>query len=179
MTTEPTPATNPATTAPRRKRSPWPYALVAVFVAQSVILATTMTLAARSPANAEPDYYAKALDWNEQAEALARPEREGWRTSLAASARVENDARTLTLELADADGAPITGAKPVVTTFHRAAALDRTIAQLTEVEPGRYEAPLPMTRPGLWEVRVEITTADAHTAALVQTVEIPSQTPRP
>jgi nitrogen fixation protein FixH len=150
----------------RRKRSPWPYAIVIVFGVQACVLTTTIVLASRMPSNAEPGYYDKALAWNDRASALAVPRQAGW----ASVATVHRS--TVTLNLADAESRPITNAAVSATAFHRTTALDRHSLSFVETAPGTYRASIPSEQSGIWEVRFEIL-ADGHgPAALTKTIEI-------
>lgn len=161
-----TKAQSKAQSKAKPKRSPWPYAIVIVFGVQACVLTTTMVMAARMPANAEPGYYDKALAWNDRAAALAIPRQEGWQTVATAHNSL------VTLSLADAQMAPITGATVSAQVFHRAAALDRHSLNFVETAPGIYRAPIPSRSTGLWDLRFEINAQGHDPAALTKTVEV-------
>lgn len=159
-------ATDPATTpGPHHRRSPWPYAIVGFFVVQSVVLATTMVLASRLPANAEPGYYEKALAWNEIAEAGARPRQQGWVW------KAGGHDRLVSLTLTGAEGEPIIAASVTAVAFHRASALDRHSLTFVETAPGVYRGTLPEARAGLWEVRFTVDNA-GEPSLITETVEM-------
>jgi nitrogen fixation protein FixH len=162
--------TQPAATLPppkpRTKRSPWPLAIVVVFGVQACVLTTTMVLASRMPANAEPGYYDQALAWNDRATALAVPRRAGW-DSVATAHR-----SMVTLNLADAQAQPITNAAVSATAFHHASALDRHSLSFVETAPGTYRAPIPTENVGMWELRFQILAEGHGPAALTKTVEV-------
>lgn len=134
----------------KRRRSPWPYAIVTVFVVQACVLGTTMVLAARSPAMPEPDYYAKALSWDDRAAAVARPRAEGWGWSVSGHGRV------VTITMRDGSDRPLEGAEVEAVAFHRTTALDRHAVAFVETSPGVYRGSLPEHRVGLWELRFEV-----------------------
>lgn len=150
---------------PRKRRSIWPFALGLAFCAHASIVFITMTLASRTPANAEPDYYEKSLDWNRTAAAAHTPGREGWVWSID---RADGD---VTLILTGREGRPIEGATVTATALHRAAPLDRTTLTMNETKPGVYTAPLVMDRPGLWDLHFHITTAGGTPAIITETLE--------
>jgi nitrogen fixation protein FixH len=161
------PETQPAAASkPRTRRSPWPLAIVAVFGVQACVLTTTMVLASRMPANAEPGYYDQALAWNDRASALAVPRQAGWETVATAHRSM------VTLNIADAESRPITNAAVSATAFHRASALDRHSLNFVETAPGTYRAPIPAETGGLWELRFQILAAGHGPAALTKTVEV-------
>jgi nitrogen fixation protein FixH len=142
---------------------------VGIFAVQSCMLAATMVLASRTPANAEPGYYDKAIAWNDHAAAAARPRREGWAWSVATHGRL------VTLTLADASERPMRGAGVSATAFHRAAALDRHALSFVETAPGVYRATLPEHRAGVWEFRFAVEgVGDGASvpAAIVETAEV-------
>lgn len=134
----------------KKRRSPWPWAIVGVFVVQACVLSGTMVMAARSPSMPEPDYYAKALSWDERAGAVARPRAEGWSWSVAGHGRL------VTVTVADGAGEPLAGAAVEATAFHATTALDRHAVGFVETAPGVYRGSLPEQRAGVWELRFEI-----------------------
>lgn len=166
--TDHTPTAVKTTTA----RSPWPYAIVGVFLVQAIVLGATMLLASRSPANPEPDYYEKAIAWDEHNAAVNLPIREKWWWELSAAASDGRGQRSVRLDLADANDAPITASSVTAVYFHRASPLDRFESALTESEPGVYDALLPMPAAGLWEFRFILTTP-AGPASITETIEAP------
>lgn len=151
---------------PVRKRSVWPFALMIAFCVHASIVFITMTLASRTPANAEPGYYESAVTWDEQTDARLAAKRAGWQWSLT------NEGPVVTLDLKDKDGQPIRGATVAAVTFHRAAALDRTGLTLVERSPGVYTAELPALRVGLWDLRMSVTTPGGVLAELTDTIEL-------
>jgi nitrogen fixation protein FixH len=149
-----------------RKRSIWPYALGVMFCVHASIVFITMTFASRTPANAEPEYYEKAVAWDDQAGERLTAQREGW------SCTVTNDGRSVRIALVDRESAPITASAVTAVAFHRADALDRSTLVFIEAEPGVYTAQLPSDRMGLWDVRFSIVTEQGARASLVETIEI-------
>lgn len=153
-------------------RSPWPYAIVGVFIVQAIVLGSTMLLASRSPANPEPDYYEKAIAWDEHNAAINLPIREKWWWEVSAAASDGRGQRLVRLDMVDASDAPIAASGVTAVYFHRAAPLDRFEATLTESDSGVYEALLPMPSPGLWEFRFIMTTP-AGPASITEIIEAP------
>lgn len=151
-------------TKSKKRRSPWPFAIVGVFAVQACVLGATMVMAARSPSMPEPDYYAKALSWDERAAAVARPRAEGWSWS------VSGHGRMVTVTIADGAGAALAGAAVDATAFHGTTALDRHAVAFVETAPGVYRGSLPERRAGFWELRFEIE-HDGRPALLTERVE--------
>lgn len=155
------------TAGSKRKRSIWPYALAAMFCVHASIVFITMTFASKTPANAEPEYYEKAIAWNDESGSRLTVQREGWLVD----ASIEG--QTVTLGLRSREGSPITGAEVVAVSLHRASPLDRTVLSFIELSDGGYTADLPSDRVGLWDLRFSVTTSEGAHALIVETVEIP------
>lgn len=100
----------------------------------------------------EPDYYAKALAWNDTAAQRERNSALNW------TCRVEPGSTTDTMELAvnDASGEPIAGATVTGLVFPNARSNERMLIEMVEGAPGRYVASAPSLRNGSLHVRVRI-----------------------
>ena len=105
---------------------------------------------------AEPDYYAKAIAWEDRQRQEARNRELGW-VADAQLSELRNGARVLQIGLRDAKGAPLADCRQVrVKVFHKARAGRAFSATLrSSATPGKYEATLPLRRAGVWEVRLE------------------------
>jgi nitrogen fixation protein FixH len=128
----------------------WPLALSAV-LALTVIANVLMLRVAADPNGSavEPDYYRKALAWDRTLAQQAENRALGWTASARATA-----GGGVTLTLADAAGAPVTGARVHAVAIHNRLAAAPTSFALAARGPGEYAAPGVLARPGLWEIRV-------------------------
>jgi nitrogen fixation protein FixH len=114
-----------------------------------------LVLAVDDPSFAvEPEYYEKAMAWDEKRAQDRRNEELGWSLEL----EVGHDpspsgSRTVALLLLDDEGAAIEGATVRLETFHNARAGEIFESTLAPEGGGRYAAALPLRRPGLWEFR--------------------------
>lgn len=123
------------------------------------IVAVTVTMAAgdRSVAT-EPDYYRKAMNFDEQARAREASRRLGWK----AAAEVGGigggggGGREVVVRLTDREGGPIAGAEVEVVMFAHVRSGDRRTVRLTErrERPGEYAGVAEVDRTGLWRVGV-------------------------
>lgn len=106
---------------------------------------------------AEPDYYAKAVHWEDQQRQAAKNAELGWQSELDLGA-LEDGRRLLSLRVSDRDGAPIEGCQVISgRIFHKARAGQSYVAQLRPgAASGTYEAQLPLRRAGVWEARLEV-----------------------
>jgi nitrogen fixation protein FixH len=139
----------------------WPFFVIALLVGGAGANVALMVIATRDPSFAvEPDYYQKALRWDD---AMAQ-EREnaalGWSVEAGVDSATRSGSTRIVLRVSDRDGAPVEDATVRVTAFHNARASQIVAATLAPTRGGRYSAPLPLDRPGLWELRVRVEQGD-------------------
>jgi nitrogen fixation protein FixH len=129
-------------------------ALVLGLLGGSVATCVTLYVMANSdPAFAvESDYYAKAVAWDRRAAEQAASDRLGWRLQLDARP-VDGEQILLVATLVDARGLRVERADVHVEAFANARAQTQARLDLLE-QGGEYVAPLRLTTPGLWELRV-------------------------
>jgi nitrogen fixation protein FixH len=135
----------------------WPVIVVALLVGGAGANIGFMIVANRDASFAvEPDYYRKALEWDQVMAQEARNAELGWTVS-ARLGRTGAGAARIVAAVRDRAGAALGGATVTVEAFPSARA--REIASLT-LEPttdaGVYAAALPSGRPGLWELRLRV-----------------------
>ena len=149
----------------------WPGLVIVVLGLSLASGALTIVAATGDPSFAiEPDYYDKALAWDEHARRLRDSEALGWTARLGVGADADAlDRRTLTLSLTDASGELIRDASVTVVAYHQARSGERLSLTLEPGETGAYTAPLAVGRTGLWEFRVE---AKRDAAAFLDTQQI-------
>jgi hypothetical protein len=125
----------------------------------SVVLAVVTVQAALhgQGAAAEPDYYGKAVAWEDVQRQRAANDRLRWNVT-PSFAPSETDRRVPRLELAIADkwDLPIEGGVVAVEAIPvKAVHLGGEVA-LRELAPGRYAGDLPARMDGQWEFRVRV-----------------------
>jgi nitrogen fixation protein FixH len=147
-----------------------------------VILAATVMLnfyvmhLARSDASfaVEPDYYARAVHWDDELAQRSRNAALGWRLSPTLS-RDGSDGVHVRVRLSDAGGRPVVGASLEVEAFAiaRSAQVQRmTLASAGDPAEGAYDGRLALSHPGQWELRVSVTRGEERFTA-VHRVEAP------
>lgn len=148
----------------------WPWALGLVLAVTVVGNIWVMRVASGDPSFViEPDYYQKAVDWDSTMARSARSAALGWTlTARLAPASADGNV-TLTAQLRDAGGEPVTGAVVTVEATHNARAANILAAELTPAEDGSYTAMLPAARRGLWELRFEVARNGEQFTATVRT----------
>lgn len=149
----------------------WPVGLAVLLAGSAGANIALLIITSRDASFAvEPDYYAKALAWDETMAQEARNEALGWSLGLRVEPTAERGAMTVRVRLADRAGAPIDGARIAVETFHNARA-SRVLTAALEPRGPDYAAVMPLARPGLWEFRLRVTRGpDVFVATLLRDV---------
>ena len=104
----------------------------------------------------EPNYYAKAVAWDETMAQEAKNAALGWGVAVTLDRAPVPGKVELAARITDRAGAPISGASVSVEAFHSSRARRVFTAPLLPAADGRYAVTLPLERPGLWEIRVRI-----------------------
>ncbi|MGD8439851.1 MAG: FixH family protein [Holophagae bacterium] len=135
----------------------WP-AVIAGALGLHVLVMLAMVYVATSNDSyaVEPDYYAKALAWDERRAQEQRNAELGWTLDFAVVPADPGADPVLRANLVDADGAPVTGARVAVEAFANVRRDDVLTATL-DPTPGGYEVTIPMHRNGRWEFRFRVT----------------------
>jgi nitrogen fixation protein FixH len=102
----------------------------------------------------EPDYYEKALRWDDTMAQERRNLALGWDASATLVLARPGRAGQVDIVLSDPVGRAVDSAAVTVEAMHNARASQRYHASLTEGAPGTYHAAIDAHRPGEWEVRV-------------------------
>lgn len=132
----------------------WPWFVVGLLGINVCVVLVTVYLATHDRGFAVvPDYYQKAIHWDDEVARRNAQERLGW--TAAVHPGVELDGRRcVEIDLSDREGRPLAGARVGLTMFHNAAPGEAVEASLKELSPGRYAAPAALARDGLWTFRV-------------------------
>lgn len=120
----------------------------------------------------EERYYARAASWDATMAQDRENARLGW-SARSALHRGASDRGELIVSLTTADGSPLAGATVAAEAFSIARSGTRVRAPLTELASGRYGAPIPVPRGGLWEVSL-VVTRDAERFTHVTRLDVPS-----
>ncbi|MEM9414394.1 MAG: FixH family protein [Planctomycetota bacterium] len=110
-----------------------------------------------------PDYYQKAVDWDERKELLAASEALGWSAEILPAREVSmHGERELLVKLLDREGRPIESAHVAATLYPitRAKQLSELTLQPAD-EPGQYTAIADMRQEGVWHITLYVTRGDA------------------
>lgn len=130
----------------------FPIGLLAILVSVQLVL---FTLSRNDPSFAvEPDYYQKAVGWDDQQEQRQVNVELGWR---AATVLHQTPTPELRVQLLDRAAQPVTGARVTAVAFPNARAALVQNLTLQEQETGTYTAPVQLVHPGEWEIRLNVT----------------------
>lgn len=132
------------------KNGAWfPWMLVAILLVSVGANIYLVVRATNDPSFAiEPDYYAKAVEWDRIQDEKAASEALGWK--MVVDARPDE----LRVRLTDRLGRPIDDAVVEVEAFHNARASQRIVGALAPLGQGVYRLEYPFERSGLWEYRL-------------------------
>lgn len=126
----------------------WTLAIVALLGGNLVAMLVLATTASREDAQVIPDYYEKAVHYDDTIDEAARSEALGW------SAEATLFASTLEVRILDRAGNAVTGARVHVDGYPRAHAVDRIDTELVATAPGVYRAHLAGNRLGWHDLRI-------------------------
>lgn len=132
-----------------------PTVIVAVLCGHAGIVAFTVSTALSDPSVAsEPEYYTKALKWDQTAQLREQSARLGWTAKAELEPATSEHTSRVRVSLRDANNVPIDGADVNVECFANVRSSDRHTLTLGRISAGEYAAPLTMGHPGWWVVRV-------------------------
>lgn len=120
-----------------------------------IMVAITLATGDRSLA-VVPDYYGKAVDYDQRKADLADSAALGWQAEFQPSATISlTGERDLLVVLRDREGAAVEGASLGVSCYHFARASDPLTIEFSEVLPGQYVGKARLAREGFWQFELE------------------------
>ena len=162
-----------ARTSNGRKGLGWPIAVAAILGLTIALNLWVARLAGSDPSFAiEPDYYQKALHWDDEMAQQRRNAALGWRLE-PALAPLDRAGARLTVRLTDRAGAPLPDATLTVEALAVARAAHTVRATLAP-DAGGYRAVLPLHTDGEWELRFEARRGDDRFTAVRRLLAAPA-----
>ena len=107
----------------------------------------------------EPDYYRKALAWDDKRAQDRHNTELGWQLKFTVAPAAPGHDPRVRVDLLAADGSPLNHARVSLVAFFNARADERLTIDLTAVDD-HYETTLPMGKDGRWEFRFTVTRGD-------------------
>lgn len=144
-----------------KKFFPWP-GMVIVFILGNIgVCAVTVAVAMRAgDRGVEPEYYQKAMHWDQAVAAEKKSAELGWRIVYESHPRVGQPVRVRVL---DAHGEPVAGAKVTLQTFHHTTASKRIEAAFSgDASSGVMSSDFAPDRAGLWQFRWSVDAGGEH-----------------
>lgn len=150
------------------KLQAWPTAIVTVLVAQIGFGIWMARVARDDPHFAiEPDYYARAVNWDSTMAQSRLDKALGWRASIA-MARADVRSATVRLDLTDSTGT-VVDADSVVAELLPVAHAGRIDTLALTRDGSAYRATMPVAANGLWEAQVRAHRGSALFTAKLRT----------
>lgn len=116
----------------------------------------------------EPNYYDRAIHWDEHMAQVRANEALGWTVAPSLSPIVSGSGSRLQVALHDRDGRPLDGARIDVIAVNNLIASEPLSATLIGSGEGIYFVMLPLRRTGLWELRFDVHRGTDHFTADVR-----------
>ncbi|MBL8878958.1 MAG: FixH family protein [Phycisphaerales bacterium] len=147
----------------------WIAFVAALFLLQVGAVVTMICIATNDRSFAlEPDYYQKAVRWDDISRQQRQSAKLGWTLQLDVGALAENGARPIVLTVKDRDGELIEGASAAAEWFHHARARDRHTSLFTPQPDGTLAASITFARSGLYEFRFTVSRGEETFVTTVQ-----------
>ena len=116
-----------------------------------IVIAITLATGDRSFA-VVPDYYQKAVDYDDRKALLATSAELGWVVELTPGKTADvMSERDVVVQLRDADGQPVRDAQISVSCYHFARASEPLAFKFDEILPGQYVGRARLSREGFWQ----------------------------
>ena len=134
----------------------WPSVVIALLAGQLLVSLSAVYIAFTDRSHAVlPDYYERAVDWDQHQAARRDSAALGWHTTW----RIDDSAdmfgqREVQLGLTDARGQAVFAEEVELVYFHHARAGRRATASMTSAGDGSYLATLAMREDGIWQIEL-------------------------
>lgn len=137
-----------------KKFFPWPGMVVVFILGNVTVCAVTVAVAMRAgDRGVEPEYYQKAMHWDQAVAAQQASDKLGWRIVFREPPAVGNPVR---VRVVDKSGNEVDGATIVLEAFHHATASQRFDVTLSSGSAAGESGEFAPDRPGLWEFRWKV-----------------------
>jgi nitrogen fixation protein FixH len=141
-----------------RSRRFWVVLILAFFGLDISIAIIAISMAAGDPSfRSIPGFGARAVAWDERRALKENLQNRRWKLDVQ---RSFPDADAIEIQIVSEANEPITGCSGTVCVFHFTRVALQTRAELKEVEPGRYTAAVNVSKPGMWNVELDLIAPD-------------------
>lgn len=155
----------------RKSRRFWVLVIVGFFSLDIVIAIIAISMAAGDPSfRSIPGFGERAVAWDQRQALKEVWEKQGWTAQVS---RAGSKMQEIELVLQTADGQPVVGCQGSMTMFHYTRVAVQLKSPLVEREPGRYRASIEATKPGMWNMEVDLLTPNQETCWYEQSFDWP------
>jgi nitrogen fixation protein FixH len=153
-----------------RKSARWALMPIGLLASSTLGVSWMAAVAIRDPNFAlEPDYYQKALHWDQTQAQAADNQRLAYQFSAPRVIVLDKAGQaSVGITIKDRDGHPVSGGRVTAEAFPNAYSDELTTLTFVEQEPGSYVASLKVAHPGLWELRVSMNADGNHATAVLR-----------
>ena len=145
----------------------WPGFIVGLLSLGVLANVGLMVLANTDPSfSVEPDYYQKALDWDQTMAQERQNLRLGWGATLTTAPADEG--MSVVARVTDKEGAPVAPDAVSVEASHNARGGHVLTATFMQRRDGSFSADMPIRRPGMWEFRLAVQRGDEHFTQIIR-----------
>ncbi|MFK7790373.1 MAG: FixH family protein [Phycisphaeraceae bacterium] len=154
----------------QKRRFIMPAVVLGLLGGHMIFIFTAIAIGTGDPSFAVvPDYYQKAVDYDEKKALLAESAELGWTVELMPSDTADAiGQRELIVQLRDASGKPVRNRVVKIDGFHQARASQPISMTCVEVLPGQYVGKGLLTREGFWQFTVDAASEEASYIAEVK-----------
>ena len=132
----------------------WMCVIGGFFAIDFTIAAIAICMAAGDPSfRSIPGYGERAVAWDIRQERKNSSRDLGWKVAVH---RVKPNHNAIEVVVRDAADNPVTGCKGSIQIFHFTRVAEQFRGELTEIEPGVYRASINVSKPGRWQMHLEI-----------------------
>lgn len=153
-----------ATARPRHHTWKWPLIVVGLLVAHVTGMMTAVTIATRDKSFIVlPNYYQKALEWDQRKSALAAADKLGWERRITlGDFDASHQTRLIRIEMVDRNRQPLEGLSISITAAPEKHPDRFQTLQLTSQSPGSYVGHLKVTQTDVWSVDIDAKRGNEH-----------------
>jgi len=148
----------------------WVWVPVLLLASSALGVGSMAYVAVRDPNFAtEPNYYQKAIHWDQTQAQAAQNQRLSYKLTLPAAVAFDTQGLAiLELKVQDSFGRPLSGARLAAEAFANAYSAEISQLAFSEREPGVYVATLRVRHRGVWEFRVAGDSDGAHFTGILR-----------
>jgi hypothetical protein len=153
----------------RSSRRFWILIILGFFGMDLTIAILAIVMASGDPSfRAIPGFGERAVAWDERRALADAWQKQKWDVQLSC---ILPERKSIEIAILTEDGHPVSGVRGKAVVFHFTRVAEQQSNILEEVQPGIYRTNLDVSKPGLWNVEILLTTQDGTQCWSEQTVD--------